>query len=372
MKLKEFGKKGKKVEKERKKKGEGEGGAIRAKPMEKLYLKFYKILPNKYKERVGKLLVYSNIKIEDWRWLGFFNSYGFFSSLVFFFFSFLILKSNLLLCSLYFLLIFLAFHLVPYYLLVLSADRRARYIEDVLPDVLQTTSANLRAGMPLSIAFWQSANPELGPMAEEINRVSAEIFAGKSFVQAIDDMSKRVKSTILLRVAALIGEGVKAGGNMADLLDGIAENLRSMKGIREEISAKVKGYYASILFGISIGTPLLLALALNLVANIQVMTQQMGTIFQEVPPTTTIMQIPLAGMVLAFLKGGTTTIDIALLELYAYIVIVASSVFGGVLVSVVIHGKEISSIKYIPLLLGISLVLFFIFRILLKSIILIL
>jgi len=362
MKFRKGQEKGRKEKREKEKKQ-------RANFLDKFYFSFYKILPKRYKEKIKALLIYSNIKIKDWKWLGFFTSYGIFCSLIGFAFTFLILKFPISFCVICAILILLTSHLIPYYLLVVSADRRARYIEEVLPDVLQTTSANLRAGMPLSVAFWQSANPELGPMAEEINRVSAEIFAGKSFVQAIEDMSKRVKSNVLRRVSTLISEGVKAGGNMADLLDGIAENLRSMKNIKDEISAKVKGYYASILFGVSIGTPLLLALALNLVANIQLMTQQLSSMFEEVPPTTPMMQIPLASMVLGFLRGGGTTIDLSLLELYAYVVIATSSIFGGVLVSVVIHGKEIKSIKYIPLLLGVSIALFLIFRMLLRTLV---
>ncbi|MCW1306729.1 MAG: type II secretion system F family protein, partial [Candidatus Nanoarchaeia archaeon] len=261
--------------------------------------------------------------------------------------------------------IFLGFQLFTYYLLVFSADRRARYIEDMLPDVLQTTSANLRAGMPLPIAFWQSAPKEVGPMAEEIHRVSSEIFAGKSFVEAISEMSERVNSTILRRVASLIAEGVRGGGNIADLLDSIAENLRNMKNIREESSAKVKGYYASILFGIAIGTPLLLALSLNLISSIYSMSTQ----FREYQiPLSAITKVPLASLIIGFIQGGGK-IDLSILEIYAYLVIASSSIFGGILVSVVIHGKEIKFLKYsLPLLL-LSLVLFFVFRTIITSLV---
>lgn len=329
-----------------------------------IYYFFYRLTPQGYKERISKLLVYGDIKIRVERWIGFSFTYGLALSIVtapLLFF----LTRNLIISLVFIPIAFLGFQLFTYYLLVFSADRRARYIEDMLPDVLQTTSANLRAGMPLAIAFWQSAPKEVGPMAEEIHRVSSEIFAGKSFVEAISEMSERVNSAILRRVASLIAEGVRGGGNIADLLDSIAENLRNMKNIRDESSAKVKGYYASILFGIAIGTPLLLALSLNLIGSIYLMSTQFRG-YQI--PTTAITKVPLASLIIGFIEGGGR-IDVSVLEIYAYLVIVSSSIFGGILVSVVIHGKEIKFVKYsIPLLI-LSLVLFFIFKALVSSVV---
>ncbi|MEK6861211.1 MAG: type II secretion system F family protein [Nanoarchaeota archaeon] len=113
--------------------------------------------------------------------------------------------------------------------LVLSADSRARFVEDLLPDALQLMASNLRAGMTIDRALLLAARPEFGQFQEEINRLGKEIATGKEFESALMDLGKRYRSEKLQKTVQLIVSGVASGGSIADLLEQTAGNLRQQR-----------------------------------------------------------------------------------------------------------------------------------------------
>src|SRR3989338_3462171 len=131
---------------------------------------------------------------------------------------------------------FLATGMVLYLMLLLQAERRAEKIEGMLPDALQTMSSNLRAGMTLENALWNAARPEIGPLNEEIKRLSARTFGGIPVKHALGEMSGRVRSPLLQRSVKLISEGIALGGQIAPLLDSVAKDVRAQHQLRREIA----------------------------------------------------------------------------------------------------------------------------------------
>ena len=53
-----------------------------------------------------------------------------------------------------------------YVALLLMADERRRKVEDVLPDFLSLSAANVRAGMTIDQAMWYAAKPEYGILSD--------------------------------------------------------------------------------------------------------------------------------------------------------------------------------------------------------------
>ncbi len=156
-------------------------------------------------------------------------------------------------------LAFLATGLGLYVLLLLQADARAKKIELMLPDALQTMSSNLRAGMTLENALWNAARPELGPLSEEIKRLSARTFGGTPVQTALGEMAQRVRSPLLRRAVKLMSEGITLGGQMAPLLDSVANDVRTQHQLRREIATSTLAYTLFIVFAAVIAAPLLFA-----------------------------------------------------------------------------------------------------------------
>src|SRR3990167_8745149 len=106
-----------------------------------------------------------------------------------------------------------------------KTSARIKKIEDVFPDFLQLMASNLRAGMTIDRAMLLSARPEFAPLDSEILNVGKDITTGKSVESALLGMSKRIKSEKIDKTIFLIISGIRAGGNLAILLEQTASGL---------------------------------------------------------------------------------------------------------------------------------------------------
>ncbi len=155
--------------------------------------------------------------------------------------------------------------MLVYSLLNLMADKRTDEVEGTLPDVLQIVSANISAGMTPYNALWVSARKEFGALAEEIKIAQKETLGGKSFPEALTDMSRRVRSNVLQRTIRLIIQGMKAGGELPNILQGIGSDIRQMRLLQKEMAASTMSYTLFILFGMVFGAPLLFSVSIQFV-----------------------------------------------------------------------------------------------------------
>jgi hypothetical protein len=145
------------------------------------------------------------------------------------------------------------------------ADKRSDEVEATLPDVLQIVSANISAGMTPYNALWVSARKEFGALAEEITIAQKETLGGKSFTEALTDMGTRVRSNVLQRTLRLIVQGMKAGGELPNILQGIGSDIRQMRLLQKEMAASTMSYTLFILFGMVLGAPLLFSVSIQFV-----------------------------------------------------------------------------------------------------------
>lgn len=154
---------------------------------------------------------------------------------------------------------------VVYSIVNLMADKRTDEVEGALPDVLQIVSANISAGMTPYNALWVSARKEFGALAEEIKIAQKETLGGKPFTDALMDMSHRVRSNVLQRTIRLLIQGMKAGGGLPHILQGIGADIRQMRLLQKEMAANTMSYLLFILFGMMIGAPLLFSVSIQFV-----------------------------------------------------------------------------------------------------------
>ena len=315
-----------------------------------MYRLLAKILPKNAMEMYKSLMAYSNINIEPNKFVGFLAFSGIGLSL---FFAFII--SPMIRFPLWILLIifFFVFEVTIYIILLLRADMKAKFIEDVLPDALQLMSSNLRAGLTVERALILSARPEFGPLQEEINLVGKEITMSKDLGEALSGMSKRIKSDKLEKTMLLIASGLKAGGELASLLDQTANNLRQQKFVDDKVRSNVMMYVIFIFAAIGFGAPLLFGLSSFLV---EVLTKSIGEL--EMPKTAAV-NIPIS--------LGKVAVEPRFILIFAVVSMITSSIMGSLVLGLIAKGKEKEGVKFIPVLMAVSLSLFFFVRFLIKS-----
>ncbi|MBU0460948.1 MAG: type II secretion system F family protein, partial [Nanoarchaeota archaeon] len=118
-------------------------------------------------------------------------------------------------------LVFLVW-LILYLVVDLRIYTRKVQIEEVLPDFLQLTSANVRAGMPIDKALWFAVRPRFGVLAKEMEEVAKRTFVGEELEVALKEFSTRYDSLVLKRSIYMLIEGLKAGGEVGEILNRIA------------------------------------------------------------------------------------------------------------------------------------------------------
>ncbi|MEK6868889.1 MAG: type II secretion system F family protein, partial [Nanoarchaeota archaeon] len=119
---------------------------------------------------------------------------------------------------------------VIFYIAVdLKIFKRKVDIEDVLPDYLQLTASNIKAGMTIDRALWYAVRPRFGVLANEIETVAKETMRGEDLKTALRKFSDKYDSVLLKRSIILLIEGIEAGGEIGDLLNKIAINVQENK-----------------------------------------------------------------------------------------------------------------------------------------------
>lgn len=210
--------------------------------------------------------------------------------------------------------------------------QRTKELEEVLPDFLQLASANIAAGMPIDRALWYAIRPNFGVLAKEMEEVAKATMAGEDLEQSLMKFSDRYESTTLKRSISILIEGLRAGGEMADLLNKIALNIDELKIMKKEMAANVTTYAIFITFASIIIAPFLFALATQLLIIIIKITGSL-----DLTSTSSM-----------FTFGSADPKIVSNFKLFSILMLFVSTIFSSSIVSVIKNGNVISGIKSIP------------------------
>ena len=242
--------------------------------------------------------------------------------------------------------------LSTYFWLSIAAEGKGRFVERILPDALQLIASNMKSGLTAERALFVSARPEFGPLERELKRASTKIMSGERVENALMDLPKHIKSKVLERTVWLISEGVTSGGQVADLLLQLSDDIREQNAVEDEIKANISMYVMLIFFSTAMGAPALFGIATFIV---EILAKHMVAL-TAIPAG---VKLGLAGQ---FVGGGGGALNPEFVLMFAYISLFFACVFAGLTIGVINSGKEKNGIKYIPLLLAIAFVILFAIR----------
>ncbi|MEM5811725.1 MAG: type II secretion system F family protein [Candidatus Aenigmatarchaeota archaeon] len=232
----------------------------------------------------------------------------------------------------------------------LIADKKARFSEEVLPDLLLLMASNIRAGLTPDKSLVLSARPEFGILEREIKSVATKSLAGKPFEEALLELTKKIKSRLIERTINLIIEGVKKGGEIAKLLEQTANDIRDLKTMKREISSQVGMYVIFIFIASGIISPALFSFSSYLLETLQKISKEVRI---EGPTTASLPQFK-------FLRfGGGISISVDFIRIYALSINLLISFFGSLIIGLISEGREKAGVKFIPSLLTLNIAVFF-------------
>jgi tight adherence protein B len=129
---------------------------------------------------------------------------------------------------------FAALAILPWVIVAVLAVRRTRAFVSQLPDMLQLLGTTLRSGFSILQGLDTVAVQLPEPMGKEMRHVVAEARLGRPLSSALDEVAQRVKSEDFEWVVSAIGIQREVGGNLAELLDIVAETMNARSRLRQE------------------------------------------------------------------------------------------------------------------------------------------
>ncbi len=230
----------------------------------------------------------------------------------------------------------------------MKGAKRIKKMEESFPDFLELMSSNLRAGMTIDKALLASSREEFAPLDAEITKLGKDIATGKNIERALKDMADRINSERMRKTLLVIISGIKAGGNLATLLEETAVQTRERGFVEKRAASNVLMYVIFIFFALAIGAPVLFGLSAALVG---IITQLLATI----PPMEgTTMNLPFT----------LTKVSISpeFITGFSLVFLIMTDILGSLVLGSVSKGEEKAGAKYIVPLIIISLAIFFIVK----------
>lgn len=235
-----------------------------------------------------------------------------------------------------------------YLYLILRIDGRKKQVENVLPDFLQLAAANVRAGMPIDQAMWQAARPEFGLFSKEIGVVAKLTFSGEPFSETLDRLGERFESKTLHRTVRLIKQGLASGGEMADILEETANDIRNSQLIRKEIATALLMYVIFIVFASTMGAPFLYGVSYKMIGVLE-------KVWVQLPDTSSAASSAPGA---SFITPKAPSITAADFLIFAVISSIVTAFFASLIISVIRVGSKRHFVRYFPLFLLIMAVTF--------------
>lgn len=245
--------------------------------------------------------------------------------------------------------------LISSYLAMKTEDRKNK-LEGILPDFLNLVASNIKAGMTLDQAMWYSAKPEFGLLSDETKAAIKGAFSGESLSVSLERLSSRFDSRTFKRTILLLKQASATGGQLTDILERTADDIRNTNIVKKDIAATLIMYEIFVLFASVVGTPFLFAVAYKLVE-----------VFEKIAPKAGGGLVgggggSLGGVFSAFASIKVSGAIISSSDFFWFTMptIFVTALISSFIVSVIRTGTKSQGMKYFPFVLAGSYLIYWI------------
>ncbi len=125
----------------------------------------------------------------------------------------------------------------PWFYLGFKRGRRLKAFNRSLPDTLQLMAGSLQAGLSLAQSVDTIVREGNEPIAGEFKRVLVETRLGVSLEDALEGITERFESKDFAWIVMAIKIQRQVGGNLAELLNTVADTIREREYMRRQVAA---------------------------------------------------------------------------------------------------------------------------------------
>ncbi|MFZ5750168.1 MAG: type II secretion system F family protein [Pseudomonadota bacterium] len=108
-----------------------------------------------------------------------------------------------------------------------KAKKRMAMVEEQLPDAVELMVRSLRVGHPFSSAIQIVAKEVPDPLGSEFGMIADESAYGRDISESLKDLAERMDMQDLRFLAVAVTIQAQSGGNLAEILDGLAKVIRA-------------------------------------------------------------------------------------------------------------------------------------------------
>ena len=132
-----------------------------------------------------------------------------------------------------------------------KAKKRMALFEEQLPDAVELIVRSLRVGHPFSSAINIVAQEMPDPLGTEFGMIADESTYGMSVTESLDKMAQRIDLQDVKFLAVAVAIQTQSGGNLAEILDGLAKVIRARFKLFRRVNAitaeaKWSGWFLSV------------------------------------------------------------------------------------------------------------------------------
>lgn len=218
-----------------------------------------------------------------------------------------------------------------------------QYVENIerdLPDALRQLSDSLRSGSTYEAGLREIASSEYGPLSGEMQKVLRKLEEGDNFETALSSLPQNVHSRLVQRTITIIIDSVRAGAGLAEILEEISEDARESYRIGVERKTRTLMQTLFIVMAGVLVAPMIFGIISEIVTFL--ITASAGS---GIADSQTIAN--------AYNARDTIVLSI---EIYLFIQVLAASIMIGLMR----EGKAGKSLIYLPILLLVAYLTFFI------------
>ncbi|MEM3552347.1 MAG: type II secretion system F family protein [Candidatus Bathyarchaeia archaeon] len=125
----------------------------------------------------------------------------------------------------------------------------ARWKNDVdnnIPKMLKELAEAGRTGITLIRALEFASERRYGALSTELKRIVNQISWGASLEEALKSFSDRVETKLAKRIAVLLTEIHKVGGEVQEVLETVSRHINELQTIEKERQSQMKPYIAIV------------------------------------------------------------------------------------------------------------------------------
>lgn len=108
-----------------------------------------------------------------------------------------------------------------------KAKKRMSMVEEQLPDAVELMVRSLRVGHPFASAIQIVAKEVPDPLGSEFGMIADESAYGREVSESLKDLAERMDMQDLRFLAVAVTIQAQSGGNLAEILDGLAKVIRA-------------------------------------------------------------------------------------------------------------------------------------------------